>query len=78
MDGFADAVVLDPTDALSDLDKYSPTMADGAVLAYPVDKTKAKRYEGKRDMEFTIKAQVVKAAEAEAATEEKKAEKDEL
>jgi len=48
-------------DTLFDLSKYSPKLADSSVVAYPVKKTKARRREGRRDMEFTIKAQFVKA-----------------
>ena len=40
--------------------KYTAKPTDGAVVAYPVDKTRANRAEGKREMEFTIKAQVLK------------------
>lgn len=52
-------------DSLRDLAKYTPTPADSAVVAYPVQKTKAKRSLGERTMEFTIKAQVLKAKPAE-------------
>lgn len=48
-------------DSLRDLAKYTPTPAESAVVAYPVQKTKAKRGLGERTMEFTIKAQVLKA-----------------
>lgn len=40
--------------------KYTAKPTDGGVVAYPVDKTRANRAEGKREMEFTIKAQVLK------------------
>ncbi|KAJ4404086.1 hypothetical protein N0V85_004949 [Neurospora sp. IMI 360204] len=47
-------------ETLSDITKYTSKPTDGAVVAYPVDKTRADRAEGKREMEFTIKAQVLK------------------
>jgi len=47
------------------LAKYTPTPAEGAVVAYPVKKAKARRGLGEREMEFTIKAQVLKAKPAE-------------
>lgn len=52
-------------DSLRDLAKYTPTPADGAVVAYPVQKARAKRSLGERTMDFTIKAQVLKAKPAE-------------
>ena len=64
-------------DALKDLAKYTPTPADSTVVAYPVQKARAKRGEGERQMEFTIRAQVLKAKPAEEtkkADESKKAE----
>jgi hypothetical protein len=72
-----------------DLAKYSPDLADGAVVAYPVNKTRAKRAHNKRDIEFTVKAQVLKAkpdaekeeapkAEESTKSEEVKTAKDEL
>ena len=67
-------------DWLKDLDKYSEKLADGAVVAYPVEKSRAKRGWGERDMEFTIKAQVLKAKPGvvdEPAEEPKKAEQPE-
>lgn len=39
-------------------------------MAYPVHKTQADRAEGKRDMEFTIKAQVLKVDDSVAEDEE--------
>ncbi|KAK3486918.1 uncharacterized protein B0T23DRAFT_236974 [Neurospora hispaniola] len=47
-------------ETLSDMTKYTAKPTDGGVVAYPVDKTRANRAEGKREMEFTIKAQVLK------------------
>ncbi|KAK0615553.1 hypothetical protein B0T17DRAFT_474298, partial [Bombardia bombarda] len=47
-------------DTLVDLSQYTPKVANGAVVAYPVKKTKANRDAGKREMEFTIKAEVLK------------------
>jgi hypothetical protein len=52
-------------DSLRDLAKYTPTPAEGAVVAYPVKKARARRGLGEREMEFTIKAQVLKAKPAE-------------
>ncbi|KAK3947155.1 hypothetical protein QBC32DRAFT_97798 [Pseudoneurospora amorphoporcata] len=51
-------------ETLSDMTKYTAKPTDGAVVAYPVAKTQADRAEGKRDMEFTIKAQVLKVDES--------------
>lgn len=48
------------TETLLDITKYTAKPAEGAVVAYPVAKTQADRAEGKREMEFTIKAQVLK------------------
>lgn len=77
------------TDTLLDTGKYSAKLADGGVVAYPVNKTKAKRSARKREIEFTIKAQVLKAkagveegedVKEEVASDEaaKEAKKDEL
>ncbi|KAK5662275.1 hypothetical protein OQA88_8181 [Cercophora sp. LCS_1] len=71
-------------DALLDITKYSATLADGGVIAYPIKKSRAKRDSGLRDIEFTIKAQTLKAKpedKTEKAKEEAKGEeaaKDEL
>ncbi|KAK1773091.1 hypothetical protein QBC45DRAFT_398334 [Copromyces sp. CBS 386.78] len=51
-------------ETLSDMTKYTAKPADGAVVAYPVAKTQADRAEGKRYLEFTIKAQVLKVDES--------------
>jgi hypothetical protein len=71
-------LVLLPTnselDTLLDTSKYTPKLAEGAVVAWPVKYGKANRKDGERDIEFTIKAQVLQA-KAEAADE---AERDEL
>ncbi|KAK3381823.1 hypothetical protein B0H63DRAFT_214299 [Podospora didyma] len=57
----------DCADAFQDAVKYTAKPADGSVVAYPTKKTKADRKAGKRDMEFTIKAQLLKAKQEEAA-----------
>ncbi|KAK4442202.1 Glucarate dehydratase [Podospora aff. communis PSN243] len=48
-------------DTMSDIEKYSPKLVDGGVVGYPIRKTRAKRWVNKRDAEFTIKAEVLKA-----------------
>ncbi|KAK0707883.1 hypothetical protein B0H67DRAFT_588843 [Lasiosphaeris hirsuta] len=50
----------DCADSLLDVAKYSAKLVDGGVVAYPVRKTKARRGGQNRDMEFSIKAQVLK------------------
>ena len=61
-------------ETLLDLSKYSGELADGGVIAYPVEHTKPNRGESKRDIEITIKAEVLKQTEQEK-TEEKAEEK---
>ncbi|KAL2262008.1 hypothetical protein VTK26DRAFT_2777 [Humicola hyalothermophila] len=62
-------------ETLMDLSKYSSKLVDGGVIAYPVNYTQPKRSKGERDMEFTVKAEVlalkpgVTAEEAEQAAE---------
>ncbi|KAL2127607.1 hypothetical protein VTI74DRAFT_10432 [Chaetomium olivicolor] len=82
----------DCEDALLDLEKYSGELADGGVVAYPVNRTKPNRWLDKREMEFKVQAEVLKANEeadtekiekaeetkAEKAEETKSLEKDEL
>ncbi|KAB5571754.1 hypothetical protein GE09DRAFT_1096759 [Coniochaeta sp. 2T2.1] len=46
-------------DTLLDTSKYSPKVADGAVVAWPVHHGRANRKKDERDIEFTIKAQVL-------------------
>lgn len=60
---------------LSDLSKYSPELVDGGVVAYPVEHTAPGKRPSQRDIEFTIKAQVLKLKEGAQAAE--KAEKTE-
>lgn len=70
--------VLTTTESLMDLSKYSAKLADGGVIAYPINYTGPKRSDGKRDIEFTVKAEVLelKAGETvEAAETIEKAEK---
>ena len=84
--------MLTTTESLMDLSKYSAKLADGGVIAYPINYTGPKRSDGKRDIEFTVKAEVLElkagetveqAAETVEKTEkvekvEEAAEKDEL
>ena len=51
--------------ALLDTSKYTSTPADGAVIAWTTEHSKAVRRKG-REMEFTITAQVLKQAEGAA------------
>lgn len=62
----------DCEETLSDITKYTAKPAEGAVVAYPVHKTQADRAEGKREMEFTIKAQVLKVDDSVPEDEEVK------
>ena len=58
---------------LLDTSKYSPKLAEGGVIAWPVKKGGANRKKDERDIEFTIKAQVLTAkaeGSAEAARDE--------
>jgi hypothetical protein len=60
-------------ETLLDISKYSPKLAEGAVVAWPVSYAKANRKQDERDIEFTIKAQVLQAkaeSSAEAARDE--------
>ncbi|KAK3682821.1 hypothetical protein B0T22DRAFT_539808 [Podospora appendiculata] len=57
-------------DALLDITKYSAELADGKVVAWPINKTKAQRNAGEREIEFTIRAQVLEAAPVESAEKE--------
>lgn len=60
-------------DALLDLSKYTPEPKDGAVVAWPINHTRPSIREKRREIEITIKAQVLKEKEggAEAAKENK-------
>jgi len=49
---------------LSDLDNYDSKLEDGGVIAWPTSYSTADRKNDKREVEFTIQAQVLKAAEA--------------
>lgn len=57
---------------------YQAVAKDAAVVAWPVSHTRPDTANGKRDIEFTVKAQVLKItesvseAEADAGTEESK------
>lgn len=53
-----------------DLAKYSEKLVDGGVVGFPVTRTKPKRDHSQRDMEFEIKAQVLKLNEGEDAAED--------
>ncbi|KAJ9156037.1 hypothetical protein NKR23_g1247 [Pleurostoma richardsiae] len=72
--------------ALLDLSKYSSKISDGGVVGWPTSHTEADRKKGMRNIEFTIKAQVLKSAvervqggkEKVDAGEPQSAEKDEL
>ncbi|KAK3305209.1 uncharacterized protein B0T15DRAFT_191318 [Chaetomium strumarium] len=52
-------------EALLDLSRYSAELVDGGVVAYPVHHSLPKRSQNMRDMEFTVKAQVLKLKEGE-------------
>jgi len=48
--------------ALLDLSKYSSKISDGGVVGWPTSHTEADRKKGMRNIEFTVKAQVLKSA----------------
>lgn len=48
-----------------DLSKYSGNLTDGGVVAYPVHYTWPKRAQGLRNIEFQVKAEVLKLNEGE-------------
>lgn len=58
------------TATLADLESYASVPKDAAVVAWPVSHTRPDIANSKRDIEFTVKAQVLKlkedATEAEA------------
>ncbi|KAL2756063.1 hypothetical protein ACRALDRAFT_1081926 [Sodiomyces alcalophilus JCM 7366] len=66
----------DCKDELLDLSKYTPEPKDGAVIAWPISHTRPSVREKRREIEITIKAQVLK--EKEGGAEEAKESKDEL
>lgn len=47
-------------DTLLDTSKYSPKLSEGGVVAWPVKHTTANRKKDEREMEFTVRAQVLK------------------
>jgi hypothetical protein len=49
---------------LSDLNNYDSKLSDGGVIAWPTSYTSADRKNDKREVEFTIQAQVLKAADS--------------
>ncbi|KUI72741.1 hypothetical protein VM1G_11858 [Cytospora mali] len=51
----------DCEDTLADLDKYSPKLVDGGVVGWTTDYTTPRRGWLERNMEFTVKAQVLSA-----------------
>ncbi|OIW29284.1 hypothetical protein CONLIGDRAFT_413808 [Coniochaeta ligniaria NRRL 30616] len=51
----------DCKETLLDTAKYSPKLAEGTVVAWPVKYSRANRKQDERDVEFTIKAQVLQA-----------------
>lgn len=54
---------------LRTLDRYSPKLVDGGVVGWPTDHTTPSRRQGQRQIEFTIKAQVLSAqVEADASS----------
>ena len=72
-------------DTLLDLQKYTPKIADGAVVAWTTSHTSLDRMLDKREIEFTVKAQVLMAKagaakdpETSGSVNEEAAEKDEL
>lgn len=58
-------------DSLADLSKYGPELVDGGVVGWPTQFTKPARKEGRRQMRFTLKAQVL-SAQTDATTSEGK------
>ena len=52
---------------LSDLSKYSSELVDGGVIAYPVEHSRAGATPRQREIEFKIKAQVLKLKEGQQA-----------
>ncbi|KAM0333964.1 hypothetical protein ACHAQA_000982 [Verticillium albo-atrum] len=69
----------DCTDALVDLSKYAPDAADGGVIAWPISHSRPNLREKKRDIEFVVKAQVLKAkADADAEPEAETQTREEL
>ncbi|KAL2192806.1 hypothetical protein P885DRAFT_72672 [Corynascus similis CBS 632.67] len=54
---------------LSDLSKYSSELVDGGVIAYPVEHSRPGASPRQREIEFKIKAQVLKLKEGQQAEE---------
>lgn len=46
-------------DTMADLEKYSPNLVDGGVAGWTTHYTSPRRSLSERNMEFTIKAQVL-------------------
>ncbi|KAK2040723.1 hypothetical protein LZ31DRAFT_473999 [Colletotrichum somersetense] len=63
----------DCEDALADLGNYKAVPEDGAVVAWPVSHSRPDVNNHKRDIKFTVKAQVLKRKEGAAVEEEKPA-----
>jgi hypothetical protein len=49
------------SETLLDTSKYTAKLAEGAVVAWPVKYSNANRKKDERDIEFTIKAQVLQS-----------------
>lgn len=49
------------------LTKYHPKPTDGGIVAYPIRHTRSKRMIGWREMEFTIRADLLELKEGEKA-----------
>jgi hypothetical protein len=49
---------------LSDLFNYDSKLVDGGVIAWPISRTRPDRDAEKREIEFTIQAQVLGVAES--------------
>ncbi|WDK20862.1 hypothetical protein CGRA01v4_12151 [Colletotrichum graminicola] len=65
-------VFRDVIDALTDLGNYKAVPEDGAVVAWPVSHSRPDVDNHKRDIKFTVKAQVLKRKEGGAVEEEEK------
>lgn len=56
-----EAADLSSIDTLADLDKYSPKLSDNGVVGWTTHYTSPRRSLSERNMEFTVKAQVLSA-----------------
>ncbi|KAK1580573.1 uncharacterized protein LY79DRAFT_636517 [Colletotrichum navitas] len=65
----------DCEDSLADLGNYKAVPEDGAVVAWPVSHSRPDVDNHKRDIKFTVKAQVLKRKEGGAVDEEEEEEK---